>query len=71
MSILPSEAFQLLEVSLDVFAGLSHKDSVNHPLLLGVSGLNVVYVQDTSQAFIDVGGSLIQLLDYHCDFGHI
>ena len=30
----PSEAFQLLELSLDVCTGLSHKGSVNHLLIL-------------------------------------
>ena len=31
----PSEAFQLLELSLDVYTGLSQKGSVNHLLILG------------------------------------
>ena len=31
----PTEAFQLLELLLDVCTGLSHKGSLHHPLILG------------------------------------
>ena len=34
VTFIPAEAFQLLELSLDVCTGLSHKGSVNHPLII-------------------------------------
>ena len=70
--ILPSEAFQLLEVSLDVFTGLSHKGSVNHSLIFECLRVECgICPGHFTQSFIEIGGSLIQFLDYHCDFGHI
>ena len=68
----PSEAFQLLEVSLDVCTGLSHKGSVNHPLILGCLRVEWgICLGHFTQSFTEIGGSLIRFLDYHCNLGRI
>ena len=62
--ILPSEAFQLLEVSLDVCTGSSHKGSVNHPLILGYLRVEWgICPGHVTQSFIEISGSLIWFLD--------
>ena len=61
----PREAFQLLELSLDVCTGLSHKGSVNHLLIFGCLGVQWgVYSERFTQSFIEISGSLISFLDY-------
>ena len=67
-----SETFQLLEVLLDVCTGLSHKGSINHPLILRCLRVERGVCQELfAQSFIEIGGSLIHFLDYHYNFGHI
>ena len=68
----PSEAFQLLEFSLDVCMGLSHKGSVNHPLILGCLRVGQgVCLKCFTQSFIEISGGLLCCLDYHYNFGRI
>ena len=68
----PSEAFQLLEFSLDVCTGLSYKASINHPLILGcVRVERDVCLEHFTRPFIEVGGSLVFFWGYCCNFGHI
>ena len=67
-----SETFQLLEVLLDVCTGLSHRGSINHPLILRCLRVEGgVCPELFIQSFIEIGGSLTHFLDYHCNFGHI
>ena len=68
----PSEAFQLLELSLDVCIRLSHKGRVNHLLILECLRVKWgVCPEHFTQSFIEIGGNLFCFLDYHCNFGHI
>ena len=51
------EAFQLLELPLDVCTGLSRKGSVNHPLILGCLRVKPgVCLERFTQSFIKIGG---------------
>ena len=66
------EAFQLLELPLDVCTGLSRKGSVNHPLILGCLRVKPgVCLERFTQSFIEISEDLIRFLDYCCNFGHI
>ena len=68
----PSKAFQLLELSLDVCTGLSHKGIINHLLILRCLRVQQGVGQEHfTQSFKEIGGGLTHFLDYQCSFGHI